>query len=253
MENTLIEKMNAEYTAAGQKIKLNATIVRNYLTRGNDQVTNTDIVQFITLCKYQQLNPFLNEAYLVKFKGSPAQIITSKEAYLKRADECPQYQGMESGIIVQRQDKIVEEEGCFYLPGDILLGGWAIVYRDGHRPCKVRITLHEYNKGKSTWLSMPAQMINKVAESQALRKAFPTQLGALYTREEIIDTTYQEVEQDKFDNANKTNIGFAAEQDNQQQVFTVQEQEDKDEQEEEKVVIPAQEPMKTPLQAKPLF
>lgn len=216
MENTNLESKGiaktTEYTVAGQSIKLNATIVRNYLTRGNDSVTDTEIIQFITLCKYQKLNPFLNEAYLVKFKGSPAQIITSKEAYLKRADECPQYQGMDSGIIVQRQDKIIDEEGCFYLPTDILLGGWAIVYREGHRPCKVRISLREYNKGKATWVTMPAQMINKVAESQALRKAFPTQLGAMYTREEVQDVSFEDVndnaEREKKDNANKIAIGF---------------------------------------------
>lgn len=43
----------------------------------------------------------------------------------------------------------------------------------------------EYNTGKSTWAQKPATMICKVAESHALRKAFPSSMASLYIPEEL--------------------------------------------------------------------
>ncbi|WP_284142982.1 recombinase RecT [Caloranaerobacter azorensis] len=101
MANDLMTK-ECSFVVNGEEVKLTGNTVKNYLTRGNADVTDQEVVMFINLCKYQKLNPFLNEAYLVKFKGAPAQIITSKEAYMKKAEMNPQYDGMRAGLIVQR-------------------------------------------------------------------------------------------------------------------------------------------------------
>ena len=140
---------------------------------------------FINLCRYQKLNPFLNEAYLVKFKGSSAQIITSKEAYMKKAERNEDYEGFKAGLIVQRNNEVTEIEGSFALKTDIVLGGWAEVYKKNRKfPYVAKVNLDEYNKGQSTWNQKPKTMIRKVAIVQALREAFPEDLGALYTEEE---------------------------------------------------------------------
>ena len=81
------------YESAGQEVKMNFAIVRNYLTRGNTNVSDTEIVTFINICRYNSLNPFLNEAYLIKFGNNPAQMIVSKEALMKRAEANPRYDG----------------------------------------------------------------------------------------------------------------------------------------------------------------
>lgn len=175
------------YEVNGQEVKLTGTMVKNYLTRGNDDVTEQELVMFINLCKYQKLNPFLNEAYLVKFKGAPAQIITSKEAYMKRAFEHPKFEGIRAGIIVQRGEETLELEGSFSLPGDVLLGGWAEVYvQDKRFPYVTKINVDEFTKGQATWKNMPKTMIRKTAMVQALREAFPDKLGAMYTDDEPI-------------------------------------------------------------------
>ncbi|EDS77263.1 phage recombination protein Bet [Clostridium botulinum C str. Eklund] len=174
-----------KFEVNGAEVKLTGSIVKNYLTRGNDAVSDQEVVMFINLCKYQKLNPFLNEAYLVKFKGSPAQIITSKEAYMKKAERNTNFAGMKAGIIVQRDKEILELEGSFCLKTDILLGGWAEVYKkDREFPYKAKINLDEYDKGQSTWKKMPKTMIRKTAIVQALREAFPEDLGAMYVEEE---------------------------------------------------------------------
>ena len=184
------------YQVAGQDVKLSYQIVRNFLTKGTGQVTDTDLTQFISICKYNQLNPFLNEAYLVKFGTAPAQMIVSKEALLKRADACENYDGIQGGVIVIRENLQLEVEGCFYMPGDKLVGGWAKVYRSDRKfPIVARVRLEEYDKKQSTWNEKQSTMISKVAKVQALREAFPAQLGAMYTQEEskIVDTDFEDV------------------------------------------------------------
>lgn len=175
----------ASFIVNGEEVKLSGATVKNYLTRGNDSVSDQEIVMFINLCKYQKLNPFLNEAYIVKFKGSPAQIITSKEAYMKKAERNADYDGFRAGLIVLRNNEVCEIEGAFSLKGDQLLGAWAEVYKKNKKfPYVSKINFEEYNKGKSTWESKPKTMIRKVALVQALREAFPEDLGALYIEEE---------------------------------------------------------------------
>jgi phage recombination protein Bet len=184
------------YQVAGQDVKLSYQIVKDFLTKGNGSVTDQDLTQFISICKFNQLNPFLNEAYLVKFGTQPAQMIVSKEALMKRADECSNYDGIQAGVIVMRKDEEVELEGCFYREDDVLVGGWAIVYRSDRKfPVTAKVLLSEYDKKQSTWNEKKSTMISKVAKVQALREAFPTQLGAMYTREEshIIDIEANDV------------------------------------------------------------
>lgn len=204
------------YEVAGQEVKLSYEIVKNYLTKGNGQVTDPDIVQFMSICKYNQLNPFLNEAYLIKFGSQPASMIVSKEAFFKRAEAHEKYEGIQAGVIVMRDNSPVELEGCFFLPTDKLVGGWAKVHRSDRKyPIISRVNLSEYDKGQSNWKEKPSTMISKVAKVQALREAFPAQLGALYTDVEqnaVVDTTYEDVSEkvkkEKAENANKSTISM---------------------------------------------
>lgn len=202
------------YKSAGQDVTLSRTIVRNYLTKGESKVTDADIVQFISICQFNQLNPFLNEAYLIKYGNQPAQMVVSKEALLKRADACGNYEGMQAGVIVLRNGQVEEVEGCFLAPEDKLIGGWAKVYRSDRKfPYVSKVSLSEYNKGQSLWKEKPSTMISKIAKVQALREAFPAQLGAMYTMEEQGDVEEQNpVEVEIRNNANAQPIGLNIEE-----------------------------------------
>ena len=209
------ERGVTRYTVNGEEITLSERIVTDYLTRGSN-IPRADIVQFIAICKYNRLNPFLNEAYLVKYGSDPAQMIVSKEALMKRAESCHSFDGLKAGLILKRGSNIVEEEGAFLLPGDTLLGGWARVYRkDREYPSTARVSLEEYDRKQATWNAKRATMIRKTAVVQALREAFPTQLGAMYTAEERgipEDATYEDVtqrlEREKAAEANRTALSI---------------------------------------------
>lgn len=179
------DKGKLTYNVNGQDVALSYGIVRQFLTRGEGGVTDAEIVQFISLCKFNQLNPFLGEAYLVKYGNSPASMITSKEALMKRAESSEQYDGFQAGVIVMRNNEPVEVEGSFILPTDQLLGGWCKVFRKDRKvPVVSRVSFQEFSKNQSTWKTMPATMIRKVAEAQAFREAFPVNLGGMYIAEE---------------------------------------------------------------------
>lgn len=184
MSNEVADR-SVVYDVNGESVKLSPNIIKNYLVSGNAEVSDQEVTMFLQLCRYQKLNPFLREAYLVKFKGSPAQIITSKEAFMKRAEAHPEYNGLKAGIIVERDGEMTDLEGAIKLEKDKLLGGWAQIFRkDRENPVTVKISLNEFSKGQSTWKTMPLNMIRKTAIVNAMREAFPDTLGSMYTEEE---------------------------------------------------------------------
>lgn len=175
----------------GSEIALSVEIVRNVICGGNQLLTDTEILQFIEMCKYNGLNPFLKEAYLVKYKGKngtpdKCSIIVSKETFLKRAETNPDYDGSKSGIVVLRNGEITKVIGTLMLQDDTLLGGWAEIHRKSQTvPTEITVSLKEYHQGNSMWNTKPATMIRKVALMQALRECFANQLGACYDEEEL--------------------------------------------------------------------
>lgn len=177
----------AIYEANGKEIELSKDTVKQYLVNGDGKVSDQEVVMFIELCKYQELNPFLKEAYLIKYSDkAPASIVVGKEAYMKRAQAQPDFERFEAGLIIQRNNQLMEVEGSFKLPQDALLGGWAKIYRKGIKePNVTRVSMTEYSQGKSTWGKMPATMIRKVAIVQAIRETYPNEFGGMYIEEEI--------------------------------------------------------------------
>ena len=198
------DKMEVNYIANGEEVRLSSNMVKRYLVSGDaSSVTDQEVMMFITLCKYQHLNPFLREAYLVKYGSSPATIVTGKDTFLKRAERNDKYKGKASGIVIQTKDGKVEyRDGTLKLDGEKIVGGWAKVYIEGREPEMTTVSFEEYAGRKkdgslnSQWASKPATMIRKVAVVQALREAFPEDFGSLYSPEEMGEASEVIPEQD---------------------------------------------------------
>lgn len=191
MTNQITQKNEKSVTfeANGEQVTLSPSTVKNFLANGNENISMQETVMFINLCKYQHLNPFLNEAYIIKYGSKPAQLITSKEAFMKRAESNPQYNGFSAGCIVLRNNDVVYTNGAFILDTDKLLGGWAKVSRkDRDIPIRIEISMKEFSKSQSTWKTMPATMIRKTAIVNALREAFPDTLGGMFTEDDNLKT-----------------------------------------------------------------
>lgn len=175
------------------KLRLTAAMVRQFIavpTKSGALPTERDCVKFVMLCLGKRANPFEGDCFMIGYdtQAGPAfSMVCGIELFLKRAEQCEQYDGYLSGVIVMdSQGAVVERAGIFLWPGDKLVGGWARVYRkDRTHPTYKTAKLEVYDTGRSRWLKDPAGMIEKVPLSQALRAAFPTALGGLYTQEEM--------------------------------------------------------------------
>lgn len=217
VNNSIQKKTNTsvvEYESNGEKVKLSPATIRQYLVSGNGQVTDQEIVMFMSLCKYQKLNPFLKEAYLIKFGNSPATIVTGKDVFTKRAKRNPNYAGKQAGIIVEKEDGTIEErEGSMALATDKIVGGWAKIYIKGYeKPEYASVSFDEYAGRKadgtlnSQWKSKPATMIRKVAVVQALREAFPEDFGGLYSEEELSQAESVSIQQETVEVINQEEV-----------------------------------------------
>ena len=187
-------ELTVEYEVEGQKIKLTPSIVQQYIVGTNAKITLQEFKLFTELCKVRKLNPFLREAYLIKYKeGTPAQLVVGKDAILKRAVLNPNYDGMESGIIIKKDDgKVEERQGTFKLEDEQLVGGWARVYRkDWSHPTYSSVSFNEVaqktGQGQlnSNWANKGATMVEKVAKVRALRETFVEDLSGMYEAEEV--------------------------------------------------------------------
>ena len=186
-----------EYMANGEVVRLSPAIIRKYLVNGGGNVTDEEIMMFLSLCRFQHLNPFLREAYLIKYGSQPATMVVGKDVFVKRAKKSPEFLGFQAGVIVIDADgHLAEREGTYYdKDGETLVGGWAKVHIKGYDvPVYASVSLDEYIGRKrdgevnGQWSGKPATMIRKVALMQALREAFPEQNSGLYTPEEISGT-----------------------------------------------------------------
>jgi len=177
-------------TASGQ-VALSPEIVKRYLVNGNGAVTDQEVMMFLNLCRYQGLNPFLREVYLIKYGNSPATIVVGKETFTKRAARHPEFDGFRAGVLVVSDAGVEEREGSLVLKTERLVGGWAEVYRkDRSHPFRVTVSLDEYmplkdGRPQAMWAKMPGSQIRKVALVGALREAFPEEFGSLYSVEEM--------------------------------------------------------------------
>jgi len=169
----------------GEQVEITPALIRASVC---PNATDQEITKFLALCKYQKLNPFINDAYLIKYGNGPATMVTSRAAMEKRADEHPEYEGAEFGVVlIDGQGQMQHRQGtaCYKQLGEQLIGGWARVYRKGRRPFYEEVPLSDYNTGKSQWAKIPGLMISKVAEMHALRSAFPQTMRGMYSSEEM--------------------------------------------------------------------
>lgn len=153
-----------------------------------DKATPQEVVFFMEMCRAQRLNPFLREAFLVKYGNGPASMITAEVVFERRANGHPDYRGMECGVVyTDRNGEIGKRAGTatYKALGETLIGGWATVYRDDRVDAYAEVSVDEYNKGQSVWKQMPGVMIVKCAKGVALRQAFPTDFQGMYLQEEV--------------------------------------------------------------------
>ncbi len=195
INNNEKDKQTMIFKVGNDQVKLNPSIVRKYLVNGQGSVTDQEIVYFMHLCKSRQLNPFIKEAYLIKYGQEPATMVVARDALEKRAIKNVQYNGKKVGIYVMNKEtnELIKRDGTIYIKEtEKLIGAWCTVYRkDWENPVSVEVNLDEYIGRKkdgtvnANWTNKPVTMVTKVAKAQALREAFIEELEGMYEQEEV--------------------------------------------------------------------
>jgi phage recombination protein Bet len=196
-ELTKREDSVMEYVPFGSqdKVKLTIGIIKSMVavkTRSGKTCSDVEAIKFMAMCQARRLNPFEGDAFLIGYDGKEGptfSLITAHQAFLKRAEVNPEYDGMESGIIVRPKEGTTTEDvkGDFYdsATHDVV-GGWATVFfKNRTHPMHKRIRLERFQKQFGIWQEDPAGMICKCAEADALRSSFPTMLGGLFLQAEL--------------------------------------------------------------------
>ena len=182
---------------AVDKIKLSLSIIKTYIakpTKSGATCSDRDAMGFMMLCQAQRLNPFAGDAFLTGYdskSGPTFSLITAHVAFLKRAESSKEYEGMESGVVIKKENgEIIDREGDFAMGDEEVVGGWARVHRTGRKPTYKRLHIAQRKPEYTTsfWEGAKAnEQIVKCAEADALRATFPSLLGGLPTQGEIVN------------------------------------------------------------------
>jgi phage recombination protein Bet len=162
---------------------ISTLITAGVLPRGTPTAQAT---VFAHICKEKGLSPFSKEIYLLNY-GTTYTPIVGINGFRKIAART----GFLAGIDDAKFD--LKSDGSFRFPSDYKLGEkpqsatvtvWKMV---GNQKVSFTHTavFVEFDTKQQKWVSMPFQMIAKVAESFAIRKGFAAETSGLSSDEEI--------------------------------------------------------------------
>ena len=155
-------------------------------------ITTTELAYFMNVVKSSGLDPFLKQIWCYKDHKNNLIILAGRDGFLTIAQRNPSWNGMVSSEVcvndtfdVDVVNGIITHKPNFKDRGAII-GGYCYI-----KPKGVEIATFEwvdiviYDKEKYIWSSHKAEMIKKVAEIHALKKAFG--INGLYSEDDIIE------------------------------------------------------------------
>lgn len=154
--------------------------------------TESELKMLLYLCKEYQLDPLKKEIYFLKY-GGKITILTSRDGYLKIANQNENFDGLESDVVYQGDKLTKKDDGSVHIEygedhisfnKSKLTGAFCSIFRkDRSKATTVFVSIKDYYKQSAIWQQYTNAMILKVAEAMALKRAFS--ISGLVTKEEI--------------------------------------------------------------------
>jgi phage recombination protein Bet len=163
-----------------------------------EQVPLRDIALFSRACKQLGLDALLNQAHWIS-RGGKGTLQVGIDGFRAIADRSGVYAGSEPALFrgqIEQNYMDSNQQRTMVVPEKASVVIWKVVA--GHK-CAFTGEAHwtEFYPGQKEgfmWRRMPRHMLGKAAEAQALRKAFPAQLGVIaYQDDGAIDGEYPDI------------------------------------------------------------
>lgn len=146
-------------------------LIKRTIAKGT---TQDELELFLYTCERMGLDPLAKQIYCVKYGGQMS-IQTGIDGYRLIADRTGKYcPGAETEFEHDSDGKLVAATAYV---AKLVAGQWHQV--------SAKALLSEYQGTGNLWKRMPSVMLEKCAESRALRRAFPAELSGVYTSEEM--------------------------------------------------------------------
>lgn len=177
METTEIVKGHAERISAMSGFNPDQiALIKATVAKGTN---DNELALFLSISKAVDLSPMLKQTWCYKDKKGNLLIFAGRDGFLTIAQRDKRWNGLTSGYTCKNDEfemdipaGYVKHKPNFKDRGDIL-GGYAIVKPKGCELATVEwADINTYDKKQFTWESHKSDMIMKVAEIHALKKAF---------------------------------------------------------------------------------
>jgi len=176
MEKTEIVQINADKISKVTGFSSDeVAIVKANIAKG---VNDSELAYFLNVCKTVELNPFIKEIWAYKDNRGNLLVFAGRDGFLTKAQRSPTYNGLRSSEVREKDSftadipkGIINHTFGFKDRGPIV-GAYAIVFRKDGEPTVETVEFSRYNRNFGAWKTHPEAMIKKVAETNALKKAF---------------------------------------------------------------------------------
>lgn len=150
---------------------IKSTVARN--------TSNTELALFLQVAKGFDLNPFKKEIWCYKDSRNNLIMFAGRDGFLSLAQRNSNFAGIRSCEVRAKDDfeiDVANKKIKHTITGwgedrGKLVGAYAIVFRKNGEPTIEVVEFKRYDKGRNTWKTHPEDMIKKVAETKALKKA----------------------------------------------------------------------------------
>ena len=167
--------MSSPKSLPGSPIEITATQLEHVRKLYAKDHTDLEFSYFMEFALARGLNPFIKQVYSMKFGGVQS-IITGIDGLRAIAGRSGRHAGTDEATFDTDSKGNVISSKCTV----------HVLLPNGSKGAfSARVWMSEYSTKRGLWKNKPRTMLAKVAESHALRKAFPEQMGQLYTPEEM--------------------------------------------------------------------
>lgn len=163
-------------------------VIQNSVAKGT---TMTELAYFLNVAKTTGLNPFIKQIWCYKDHKGNVIIMAARDGFLAIGQRSERWNGMVSSEVYENDHFEVDiingqiSHKPNYKERGNLLGAYCLIKPKGVDMATYEwASIKDYDKGQFIWNSHKNEMIKKVAEVHALKKAFG--ISGLFTEYEMI-------------------------------------------------------------------